>query len=189
MPANDKNTFKVSSKKSSGSRAQTRAALVDKVRARKSSMMSDLHGSFHTLGNGTLLEAVVLPEDEDPNEWLAANTVDFFNELTLLYGLCSADIEAKNLGPGEGFPKNIVYYWDNAEDEAPGSNKLYKDLSGPEYVELVFTWVENLIENPTVFPTDEEADWPEDFKEGYVQKMFRRMFRYVPTSLLLRISI
>jgi len=175
MPV-DKQTFEVG-KKSSGSRAVRRADLVDKVRARKSSMLSEIQGSFHTLGGGTLLEAVVLPEDEEENEWMAANTVDFFNELTMLYGLCSADVEAKHFGPGQGFPKNIVYYWDNAEDSDPVNKKLYKQLSGPEYVELVFTWVENLIENPSVFPTEEEADWPEDFKSGYIRKMFRRMFR------------
>lgn len=30
--------------------------------------------------------AVMLPKGEDLNEWLAVNTVDFFNEISLLYG-------------------------------------------------------------------------------------------------------
>lgn len=29
-----------------------------------------------------------LPQGEDLNEWLACNTVDFFNEISLLYGTC-----------------------------------------------------------------------------------------------------
>ncbi|EOD38426.1 hypothetical protein EMIHUDRAFT_224486 [Emiliania huxleyi CCMP1516] len=40
-----------------------------------------------TLGTGNLHEAVTLPAGEDPNEWLAVNTVDFFNEINLLYGV------------------------------------------------------------------------------------------------------
>ena len=39
-----------------------------------------------TLGSGNLRAAVALPENEEKNEWLAANTVDFFNEISLLYG-------------------------------------------------------------------------------------------------------
>ena len=30
--------------------------------------------------------AVMLPEGEDLNEWLAVNTVDFFNQINMLYG-------------------------------------------------------------------------------------------------------
>ncbi|RVW69927.1 MOB kinase activator-like 1A [Vitis vinifera] len=39
-----------------------------------------------TLGSGNLREAVRLPPGEDANEWLAVNTVDFFNQVNLLYG-------------------------------------------------------------------------------------------------------
>ena len=39
-----------------------------------------------TLGSGNMRQAVVLPKGEDVNEWLAVNTVDFFNEISLLYG-------------------------------------------------------------------------------------------------------
>src|SRR4051812_23919894 len=39
-----------------------------------------------TLGSGNMRSAVMLPKGEDMNEWLAVNTVDFFNEISLLYG-------------------------------------------------------------------------------------------------------
>lgn len=39
-----------------------------------------------TLGSGNLQLAVKLPEGEDQNEWIAVNTVDFFNQLNMLYG-------------------------------------------------------------------------------------------------------
>ena len=39
-----------------------------------------------TLGSGNLREAVLLPPGEDLNEWLAVNTVDFYNAISVLYG-------------------------------------------------------------------------------------------------------
>ncbi|KAL6035267.1 hypothetical protein STEG23_032048 [Scotinomys teguina] len=39
-----------------------------------------------TLGSGNLRQAVMLPEGEDLNEWIAVNTVDFFNQINMLYG-------------------------------------------------------------------------------------------------------
>ena len=39
-----------------------------------------------TLGSGNLKLAVLLPEGEDVNEWVACNAVDFYNQLNMLYG-------------------------------------------------------------------------------------------------------
>uniref|UniRef100_A0A672RL46 MOB kinase activator 1B-like n=2 Tax=Sinocyclocheilus TaxID=75365 RepID=A0A672RL46_SINGR len=39
-----------------------------------------------TLGSGNLRMAVMLPDGEDLNEWVAVNTVDFFNQINMLYG-------------------------------------------------------------------------------------------------------
>ena len=39
-----------------------------------------------TLGSGNLAEAVKLPPGENKKEWLAVNTVDFFNAISVLYG-------------------------------------------------------------------------------------------------------
>lgn len=48
-----------------------------------------------TLGSGNLRRAVMLPDGEDLNEWLAVNTVDFFNQINMLYGtvaeFCTAE--------------------------------------------------------------------------------------------------
>jgi len=38
-----------------------------------------------TLGQGNLIEAVRLPPGEDLQEWLAVNTVDFYNAISVLY--------------------------------------------------------------------------------------------------------
>lgn len=46
-------------------------------------------------GSGDLHEAVKLPPGEDLNEWIAVNTVDFFNQINMLYGtlteFCTAE--------------------------------------------------------------------------------------------------
>ena len=39
-----------------------------------------------TLGSGNLSLACELPSGEDLNEWLAVNTIEFYNEISLLYG-------------------------------------------------------------------------------------------------------
>lgn len=39
-----------------------------------------------TLCSGNLRLAVLLPEGEDLKEWVAVNTVDFFNHTNMLYG-------------------------------------------------------------------------------------------------------
>lgn len=94
-----------------------------------------------TLGQGNLREAVKLPENEDLNEWLAANIVDFFNEVSLLYGLC-ADDASKYTKPGEGFPPGFQYLWmDGVRITKP------LQVSGPEYVDYVMTWIEDQINN------------------------------------------
>ena len=38
-----------------------------------------------TLGSGNLKAAVQTPEGEDLNEWLAVNTVDFYNQVRCLF--------------------------------------------------------------------------------------------------------
>lgn len=64
-----------------------------------------------TLGAGNLVATVRLPEGEEKNDWLASNTVDFFNELSLLYGLVVQSATQKYPNPGDGFPPGFEYRW------------------------------------------------------------------------------
>jgi len=113
---------------------------------------------------------VTLPENEEENEWLAANTVDFFNEISLLYGLV-ADDAARFTKPGDGFPPGFEYRW------ADGVN-IVKPMrcSSPEYVDYVMMWVEDQINNEDIFPVQETQAFPSDFKV-YVRDIFKRLFR------------
>ena len=88
----------------------------------KRGMLSEM--TSRTLGTGNMKATVSLPKGEDRCEWLASNTVDFFNEVTLLYGLVSEEAQEKYNKPGEGFPSGFEYRW------ADGSGKAYVfDLS------------------------------------------------------------
>jgi MOB kinase activator 1 len=48
------------------------------------------------LGQGNLLEAVRLPPGEDFTEWLAVNTVDFYNAISVLYSTLAEFCTEKN---------------------------------------------------------------------------------------------
>ena len=60
------------------------------VDCRKGTKRYELHNYAQTtLGSGDVRSAVALPDGEDLNEWLAVHTVDFYNEVSLLYGTIS----------------------------------------------------------------------------------------------------
>lgn len=123
-----------------------------------------------TLGSGNLRAAVSLPDNEERNEWLAANTVDFFNEISLLYGLV-ADDALKFTKPGEGFPPGFEYRW------ADGVH-IVKPMrcSSPEYVDYLMTWTEDMINNEKIFPVQEAQSFPEDFMV-HCRTIYKRLFR------------
>ena len=57
-----------------------------------------------TLGTGDIAAAVRLPEGEDKNEWFAMHVVDFYNEISLLYGIV-AEIDTAERFPVMGAGK------------------------------------------------------------------------------------
>jgi MOB kinase activator 1 len=102
------------------------------------------------------------------NEWLASNTVDFFNEISLLYGICAEDAP-KYKEPGTGFPPGFEYRWQ-------GKDKKLIKVSGPEYVDYVMSWIEDQLDNSAIFPELESQPFPADFLD-YIKEIFKKMFR------------
>lgn len=123
-----------------------------------------------TLGTGNMRAVVQLPEGEDKCEWIAANTVDFFNELSLLYGLVADQAQDKYTKPGEGFPSGFEYRWSD------GTGKAVQ-VSAPEYVDYVLSWIEAQVDDSAIFPINEADPFPADFVGTYVKDIFKRMFR------------
>merc|ERR1719311_314193 len=63
-----------------------------------------------TLGSGNLRLAVMLPEGEDINEWVAVNTVDFFNQINMLYGTITEFCTPESCPVMSAGPK-YEYHW------------------------------------------------------------------------------
>ena len=112
----------------------------------------------------------MLPSGEDLNEWLALNTVDFFNEMSLLYGVVADSAAEKFRGPGEGFPDGFEYRWADTEHRRPIR------CSASDYVEYVMTWVEGMLQNERIFPSRESEPFPSNFTT-HVKSIFKRLFR------------
>uniref|UniRef100_A0A9L0S1R0 MOB kinase activator 1A n=1 Tax=Equus caballus TaxID=9796 RepID=A0A9L0S1R0_HORSE len=106
-----------------------------------------------TLGSGNLRQAVMLPEGEDLNEWIAVNTVDFFNQINMLYGtiteFCTeASCPVMSAGP------RYEYHW------ADGTNiKKPIKCSAPKYIDYLMTWVQDQLDDETLFPSKIEYSW------------------------------
>lgn len=110
-----------------------------------------------------------LPEGEGVNDWLAANVVDFFNEVSLLLGLVMTELTTRFPNAGDGFPPGFEYRWQSA-----GKKPLR--VSAPEYCDYVMSWIESQLDNPSIFPVMETDPFPDDFAD-YIKDIYKRMFR------------
>eukprot|EP01129_Flabellula_baltica_P013509 TRINITY_DN6280_c0_g1_i1.p1 TRINITY_DN6280_c0_g1~~TRINITY_DN6280_c0_g1_i1.p1 ORF type:complete len:183 (-),score=24.60 TRINITY_DN6280_c0_g1_i1:39-587(-) len=117
----------------------------------------------------TLYEISQLPQDEDQEEWLAVNTIDFYNQINMLYGLLThsctnAVCPVMNAGP------RYEFRWVDSKV------KKTQNVSAPEYVEYLMNWIQSLLDDQECFPTELGSPFPHDFKKT-VKKIFSRLFR------------
>jgi MOB kinase activator 1 len=100
-----------------------------------------------TLGSGNMQLAVELPAGEDLNEWLAVNTIEFYNEsknyllrlglVNVLYGILTEFCTNESCPIMSAGPK-YEYLW------ADGKNvKTPLKVSASEYIDFLMAWVEN----------------------------------------------
>ncbi|EFC42263.1 predicted protein [Naegleria gruberi] len=122
-----------------------------------------------TLGSGDLTEAVKLPQDENLNEWLAINTVDFYNTTNLLYGSLGENC-TRDTCPIMCAGDKYEYLWMDGKDY-----KKATKLSAPEYVALLMDWICHIVNDENAFPSD-PTKFPKSFLT-IVKTIFKRMFR------------
>ncbi|KAJ3024149.1 hypothetical protein HKX48_005549 [Thoreauomyces humboldtii] len=122
-----------------------------------------------TLGGESLRAAVELPPDASREEWLAVNTVDFYNQINLLYGCISEYCTAQNCPTMTAGPR-YEYLW------ADGKT-IVKPIkcTAPEYIEFLLGWVDSQLDDETIFPTSDE--FPPQFIV-VVKQIFKRLFRF-----------
>lgn len=120
-----------------------------------------------TLGSGVIRQAVLLPATEVLNGWFAVNTLDFFNDFSLLWGII-------NPGPeliGTGFPNGIEYHWADSRNQLTPIR-----CSAVQYIDYVVNWVETLLNDNSLFP--DAYDY--NFSNGYsptLKRVYTRLFR------------
>lgn len=123
-----------------------------------------------TLHAGDFSDSIRLPPDTPLDDWLAANTVDFYNELVVLMesllDYCSPDT-CTSMCAG---PKYQYLWQDGSQYKSPTS------VPAHTYITLLFQWVDELFENKSVFPPDPEVPFPKNFKD-VVKSIFKRLFR------------
>jgi len=113
---------------------------------------------------------VQLPKGEDLKEWIAVNTVDFFNEINLLYGTIS-EFCTKEKCPVMSAGTAVNYLWrDGVKVKKP------IEVSAPEYVDLLMTWAESQLNDETIFPIAFGSEYPKNFN-AIVKQIYKRFFR------------
>jgi len=123
-----------------------------------------------TLGSGNMRSAVVLPKGEDLNEWLAVNTVDFFNEISLLYGTITEFFTPSTCAVMSAGPQYEYLWADGVKVKKPIK------VSAPEYVDLLMSWVETQLNDEHIFPLQLGTPFPKNF-QSIVKVIFKRLFR------------
>lgn len=124
----------------------------------------------NTLRIGDMNIAVELPDGEDLNEWLAVNVIEFYNEISLLYG-CLTEFCTKEHCPKMSAGPRYEYRW------ADGTK--YTDpveVSASEYIDFLMKWIEKELSNEELFPCKAGVPFPNNFKEQ-VKVIFKRLFR------------
>uniref|UniRef100_F7FNB3 MOB kinase activator 1B n=1 Tax=Monodelphis domestica TaxID=13616 RepID=F7FNB3_MONDO len=83
-----------------------------------------------TLGSGNLRTAVMLPEGEDLNEWVAVNTVDFFNQINMLYGTITDFCTEESCPVMSAGPKYEYHWADGTNIKELDDETLFPSLIG-----------------------------------------------------------
>ncbi|ODV88657.1 hypothetical protein CANCADRAFT_3303 [Tortispora caseinolytica NRRL Y-17796] len=123
-----------------------------------------------TLGADSLKKIVQLPEGEDLCEWLAVNTVDFYNQINMLYGVVTEFCSPKTC-PVMKATDAYEYLWQD-----PEKFRRPVSVSAPEYIELLMAWVQSNFDNEQIFPARIGVPFPKNFVP-LIKTTFKRLFR------------
>ncbi|CAD5116896.1 DgyrCDS5739 [Dimorphilus gyrociliatus] len=123
-----------------------------------------------TLGSGNLREAVKLPEGEDINEWVAANTLDFFNQINMLYGTLT-EYCTDNTCPVMRAGAKYEYHWADGQ-----TVKKPIKCSAPKYIDFLMTWVQEQLDDEALFPSKIGVPFPKNFLV-IAKTVLKRLFR------------
>jgi len=148
---------------------------IDTFKLKKNSVPGSRRFDLHqhaqaTLGAGRLLDAVKLPAGEDVNDWLAVNVTDFYNEISLLYGVL-ADVCTGTCCPTMSAGPRFEYKW------ADGT-RIKKPIrcSAPKYIDYMMTWAQATLDDESIFPVRVGEPFPSNIR-AVICTLFKRLFR------------
>ncbi|KAJ3124418.1 MOB kinase activator 1B [Nowakowskiella sp. JEL0407] len=121
-----------------------------------------------TLVNGSLKKVVAQPKYVDQNEWLAVNTFDFFNHTNHFYSTVSEFCTPRECPVMTGGP-GVEYTWID-------SSKKAVKVSATSYVDYVMTWIQDILNDESIFPIKSGIEFPKDFV-SHIRAIFRHLFR------------
>eukprot|EP00472_Partenskyella_glossopodia_P010627 CAMPEP_0197527118 /NCGR_PEP_ID=MMETSP1318-20131121/20404_1 /TAXON_ID=552666 /ORGANISM="Partenskyella glossopodia, Strain RCC365" /LENGTH=232 /DNA_ID=CAMNT_0043081601 /DNA_START=85 /DNA_END=783 /DNA_ORIENTATION=- len=138
--------------------------------------LSKIANAYATLGTGDVEKAVQLPlgkdgKEVDSNEWLSVNTIDFFNEMSLMLGsILEDDMCTQQTCPQMRAGPKFKYMWaDGVKYKTPTL------LCAADYIDNLMTWIESQLDDEDIFPISSN-NYPKNF-EKIVKTIFRRLFR------------
>lgn len=123
-----------------------------------------------TLGSGNLHQAVKLPPGEDLNEWVAVNTVDFFNQVNMLYGTLADFCTAETCPVMNAGPKYEYHWADGVHVKKPIK------CSAPDYMDYLMTWIQAQLDDQAIFPSKIGVPFPKNFMT-VAKQIQKRLFR------------
>jgi MOB kinase activator 1 len=123
----------------------------------------------HKRGDVDVWEIVRVPKGASLDEWLALNTMEIFEELTMLtgalHGICT-DERCPRMCAGRR-----LYSWgEGAKAREPSR------LSAPRYFKRCLEWVQEQLLDESLFPVARGRPFPQHFHRT-VGTIFRRLFR------------
>ncbi|KAG6389665.1 hypothetical protein SASPL_151137 [Salvia splendens] len=97
-------------------------------------------------------------------------TVDFFNQVNLLYGTLTEFCTPENCCTMSAGPKYEYRWADGVTIKKP------IEVSAPKYVEYLMDWIETQLDDESLFPQRLGAPFPTNFTD-VVKTIFKRLFR------------
>lgn len=110
---------------------------------------------------------VQLPINEDVREWIAFNIFNFHKQISMLYGTINETCIPETC-PRMTAAK-YEFLWSS-------SKKQPFDLSATQYIHHLLDWVQEQLDDETVFPTDSKNQFPEDYLDT-CRLIVKRLFR------------
>ncbi|KAJ1969504.1 Maintenance of ploidy protein mob2 [Dimargaris xerosporica] len=120
-----------------------------------------------SLLKGRLQPLVKLPECVDKDEWLASSIFEFFEYINLFYGAISNFCTPKDCPTMSAGSHD--YTWSDA-------HRRHVKLPAPQYIDYVMTWIQNCLDDESVFPTKAGNAFPKDF-ENTIRTICRQLVR------------